>query len=761
MNVSQLLDYFNQNKQLSSNIVSIHEIPAQSERSVDLPPDLPPSLRAMLQNQSIQRLYIHQHECYRQVRNKKNVVIVTPTASGKSLSYLLPILHRKLENPDSRTILLFPTKALSRDQQVIIDAFASAAQIPLRSFTYDGDSSTTARNRIREAGDFVITNPDMLHAGILPHHTMWIKLFENLETIVVDEMHTYRGIFGSHFANVMRRLFRIAVFYGKTPQIICASATIGNPGELAEQLFEQPFQVVAENGAPTGRKYFVFYNPPVVQKDLGIRASSIKEAATIGALLVKNKVHSILFCRSRTRVEVLTNYIKEKVGALSNRVMGYRGGYLPNERRQIEKDLREGKLLAVISTNALELGIDIGSLDASISVGFPGSLSSLIQQSGRAGRKKNDALSILIATSDATDQYVVQHPEFLLERSPESGRINANNLLILIEHLKCAVFELPFKRGESFGNFKDVKELLDILTEGRLITRSKDSWHWSDDSYPANNISLRSGARENFVITDISSTSKEKVIGEVDRFSAPTMIHPHAIYLHQSEPYYVEELLWNDRIARVRKVEVDYYTDAQEKVDVSILESEVVGSATDFDLYKGELQLQRRAVMFKKIKFETHENLGWGDIHLPEIEMHTQGFWLLFRDLSFIGSSDEPQENQQSESQIGAVLIGAAHALGVVSPIHAMCDPKDIRFHAEVRSPTFGLPCIYSVDNFPGGLDLSYYVLANLSVIADAAYQHVSNCNCEDGCPACIGLSEEQNVKILAQGLLKQLSEYI
>lgn len=746
MNVPQLLDFLK--ARFAENISSIHEIPERPEVSVPPPEGLSAPLREMLRSRGIQDLYIHQAETFSLSRSGKDVVVVTPTASGKSLAYLLPVLQNKLERPDSRTLLLFPTKALSRDQQATIEAFAEAAQMPLRTFTYDGDTSTNARNRIREAGDFVITNPDMLHAGVLPHHTMWIKLFENLDYIIVDEMHTYRGVFGSHFANVMRRLLRIAAFYGSSPRIIAASATIGNPGELAERIFERPFAVVDKNGSPSGRKTFIFYNPPVVQKELGIRASAVKEAARLGGLFVQNDVHSILFCRSRVRVEILATYLREIATGRESRIMAYRGGYLPNERRAIEKDLREGKLLAVVSTNALELGIDIGSLDVSITVGFPGTISSLLQQSGRAGRKQNEALSILIATSDATDQYVVQHPEFLFDRSPESGRVHPDNLLILMEHVKCAVYELPFTAGEAFGRFDNVAGLLDYLTRHRIVTRKNDAWHWSDDTYPANNISLRSGPRENFVIVDITDTGQERIIGEIDRFAAPTMVHPHAIYLHQGEPYYVEELLWEDRIARIRKVDVDYFTDAQEKVDVSILESEVAGSCDTFDLYRGELQLTRRAVMFKKIKLETHENLGWGDIHLPELDMHTQGFWILFRE-------------DTRNSRFAAILAGSAHALGVVSPIHAMCDPRDLRFHAEVRNPVFGFPCIYSADNFPGGLDLSYFVLRNLEGIALAAAHQVSQCACEFGCPACTGITDEAGVKAEVATFLETISQRI
>lgn len=745
MNVAQILDFLTSDSRFAQNIASVHEIPERPEKSVDLPEDLAPPIRQMLAGRSIKRLYSHQAEVFRLSREGKDVVVVTPTASGKSLAYLLPVFQRKLENPESRTILLFPTKALSRDQQSAIEDFSAAAGMALRTFTYDGDTSTSARNRIRESGDFVITNPDMLHAGILPHHTMWIRLFENLEYIVVDEMHMYRGVFGSHFANVMRRLTRIAAFYGSHPRIIAASATIGNPKDLAERLFERPFSVVDDNGSPTGRKTFIFYNPPVVQKELGIRASSIKEAAQLGSLFVDNSVHSILFCRSRTRVEVLANYLKEAAKGKANRVMAYRGGYLPNERRRIEKDLREGNLLAVVSTNALELGIDIGSLDVSITVGFPGTLSSLMQQSGRAGRKKNEAISILIATSDATDQYVVHHPEFLFDRSPESGRVHPDNLLILMEHIKCAVYELPFSEGEAFGRYENIRGLLEYLSEHRVVTQKAGSWHWSDDSYPANGISLRAGPRENFVIVDITETGRERIIGEIDRFAAPTMIHPHAIYMHQGEPHYVEELLWDDRIAKIRKVDVDYYTDAQEKVGVAILESEVAESCADFDFYKGELQLTRRAVMFKKIKFKTHENLGWGEINLPELEMHTQGFWVLFRNLD------------SQDARLGAILGGAAHAFGVVAPIHAMCDPRDLRFHAEVRNPVFGFPCIYAADNFPGGLELSYFILQNIERIASAAAEHTRNCPCDNGCPACIGMSEESNVKTEVIALLDQI----
>lgn len=754
MNLNQFLDFVKSDERFGDCIASTHTVPAQEARYAPVPEQLDARLRAALYVQGIRDLYSHQSEAVEAALDGENVVTVTPTASGKSLTYMLPIFQRKLENPHARALLLFPTKALSQDQQAALNSFNDACETDFRIFTFDGDTPVAARRRITEAGDFVVTNPDMLHAGILPHHTQWIKLFENLEFIVIDELHTYRGIFGSHVANLLRRLIRICAFYGSRPRFLASSATIANPAEHAERITGQPFRLVDNNGAPRGARHILFYNPPVVNQALGIRASAIKEAASFGAYLLKNKISTILFCRSRVHVELLFTYLKERVPELKLKLRSYRGGYLPKERRRIERELRDGDVIGVVSTNALELGVDIGALDVSISVGFPGSISSLLQQFGRAGRRSQDSLSVLVATSNGTDQYLASHPDYFLESTPEQAMLNPDNLLITTDHIKCAAFELPFEDGASFGNYPATADVLEYLSEKHVLNHSGGKYHWMEDVYPANSFSLRSGPRENFAIIDITEKNREEVIGEIDLFSAPLYIHEHAIYIHQGKQHYVEELLWDDRQARVRRINVDYYTDAQEKVDLYILEDEGRMQRNGFDLYRGELMLRIKAVMFKKIKLETHENLGWGDIHTPEIEMHTQGAWVLIPE-------DHRIRQTIAERDLGGVLAGAAHVLGQVAPLFVLCDPRDIRVRAEVRTSTFQLPALYFYDQFPGGMELCFRILENLSVIAGSARQLIAECPCKSGCPSCVGTPDDEiPVKQLALELIDELIKY-
>lgn len=753
MNLPQFLDFLKQDPHFAECIVGHHTIPPQAANFTDIPTELAPSLREGLEKQGFRQLYTHQAEAVRAALRGENVVTVTPTASGKSLTYVLPIFQRKLTSPASRAILLFPTKALSQDQLAGITGFNDHSRSGYRVYTFDGDTPTSARQRIKEAGDFVVTNPDMLHAGILPHHTEWIKLFENLDFIVMDELHTYRGVFGSHLANVLRRLMRICEFYGSRPQVIAASATIANPKEHAERLTGLPFTLVDRNGAPRGAKNIIFYNPPVVNAELGIRSSSVREAALLGAYLLKNRISTIFFCRSRMRVELLFTYLRERIPELAGRLRAYRGGYLPNERRKIEKELRDGEVIGVVSTNALELGVDIGMLQVSVSLGYPGSISSLQQQFGRAGRRGDESLSVLMATSSGTDQYLAAHPEYFLEKNPERAMANPDNLLIVADHIKCSAFEIPFRDGEAFGGYVGTPEILEHLTANRVLTHSGDRFHWMSDVYPANTFSLRSGSRENFAIIDITQTGREKVIGEVDYFAAPTLIHTDAIYIHQGEQYYVEELLWDDLQARVRRMNVDYYTDAQDKVDIAVLEDEFLREHSGIPRHRGELSLRVKAVMFKKIKLETHENLGWGEIHTPEIEMHTQAAWILL---------PEGHELRRSlpERELGAVLAGTAHALGMIAPLHVLCDPRDLRFRSEVRAAAFQEPALYFYDSFPGGLELSHAVMNNLGGIALAAADLIRRCPCEHGCPSCVGLPDpEVSLKPRVAQFLKVLED--
>ncbi|MBR32592.1 MAG: ATP-dependent helicase [Spirochaetaceae bacterium] len=754
MNTEQLIDYIQNDSQFDGRIQSVRHVPGREAQFADFPPSLDPELVQGVQRLGISSLYSHQSRAIEAALDGENTVVVTPTASGKSLTYILPVLQKKRRNPLSRSLFLFPTKALSQDQMNSVQSLSDGLSAGMKIFTFDGDTPATVRTRVREAGDIVVTNPDMLHSGIMPHHTSWIKLFENLDFIVIDELHTYRGVFGSHLANVLRRLFRICAFYGSNPQVLCASATIGNPGELAEKLTGRPFTLVNESGSPSGDKYFVFYNPPLVQKELGVRASSLKEAAKLGASLLANGVRTIFFCRSRVRVELLSTYLKDRCPQYRDRIKSYRGGYLPNERRQIEKDLREGNLLAVVSTNALELGIDIGSLEASVSLGYPGSIASVLQQSGRAGRKQQTALSFFIATSDGTDQYLVQHPEYILDRNPETAQINQDNLVILADHIKCAAFELPFKVNESFGDFPATKEILDHLVDSKVLHINRDKYHWESDTYPASDVSLRSGPKENFVIIDVTDTGQEKVIGEVDHFSAPLLIHQHAIYIHQGQQYYVEDLLWDDRQARVRKINVDYYTDAHEKVEVSILDDNEEKSLENLDVRSGEVLLRRKAVLFKKIKLETHENTGWGEIHLPELEMHTQAGWILFDQCLLDDVAGQVVEGSVPSGHSGAMLAAIAHSFGIITPVYILCDRADIAFRSDVRSTVFEKPAVYFYDGFPGGMELSYVALDNLASIARGALEIIESCACEAGCPSCTGVVDTEIPVKLASSLL-------
>ncbi|MCB1326314.1 MAG: DEAD/DEAH box helicase [Leptospiraceae bacterium] len=752
MNLSQFLDFLGQDAHFASCISGSHTFPEAVAQTAPVPPALDGRIRESLAASGIRELYSHQAEAIDSALAGQDTVVVTPTASGKTLTFLLPIFQRKITNPQSRALLLYPTKALSQDQQAAINRFDERMGTGFRIYTFDGDTPAGTRQRIREAGDFVITNPDMLHSGILPHHTNWIKLFENLDFVVIDELHMYRGVFGSHVANVLRRLLRLCEFYGSRPQFLASSATIANPGEHAERLTGRTFQLVARNGAPRGRKDIIFYNPPVVNQALGVRASAIKEAAALGSYLLKNRISTIFFCRSRIHVELLFTYLRDRCPELGDRIRSYRGGYLPDERRRIERDLREGRVLGVVSTNALELGIDIGMLDVSITVGYPGSISSLLQQFGRSGRRSQNSLSILMATSDGTDQFLATHPDYFLNSNPEQAISNPDNLLIVSDHMKCAAFELPFQEGRPFGNYGATEEILEYLAGRGVLNHSGDRYHWMSDVYPANTFSLRTGARENFAIIDITEKSREVVIGEIDLFAAPVTVHQHAIYIHQGLQYYVEELLWEDRQARVRRINVDYYTDAQDKVDLAVLEDEPRGERHGFELHRGELMIRVKAVMFKKIKLETHENLGWGDIHTPEIEMHTQGAWVLV-----------PPEKEDAlgidSAALGAVLAGAAHAMSKVAPLYVLCDPGDLRARAEVRTATFQLPALYFYDSLPGGLELSYRILENLPVISGAALELVQKCPCEAGCPGCIGLPElEIEAKMMAGRLLTQLA---
>lgn len=732
MNLAQLLDWMRSAESVKRNVTSWEVIPARPARHLPFPSTVDPRLVAALRERGIRDLYCHQAQAAEAVLGGEDVVVVTPTASGKTLCYNLPVLNTILHDSSARSLYLFPTKALAQDQVAELQEIGSSLGADIKTYTYDGDTPPSARQAIRQAGHIVVTNPDMLHTGILPHHTKWVKLFENLRYVVIDEVHHYRGVFGSHLANVIRRLKRICRFYGSNPVFICCSATIANPRELAERLIDKKVRLIDDNGAPRGEKHFIFYNPPVVNKELGIRRSSALEAKGIAGNFLKNGIQTIVFARSRMRTELLLTYLREAVPGMQKRVRGYRGGYLPLQRREIERGLRSGEVLGVVSTNALELGIDIGQLDACVMVGYPGSVSSAWQQAGRAGRRSGLSAAVLVASSDPLDQYMVTHPEYFFGRSPEHGLINPDNLLILVSHLKCAAFELPFEDGEAFG-VETTAEILEFLEEEKILRHAGHKWHWMSDSFPAEEISLRSAGADNFVIIDTTEPA-HRVIGEVDRIAARTLVHDEAVYLHESQQYHVDKLNWEEKKAYVHKVDVDYYTDANLAVAIKVIDEFRAGGGPTGGRSYGEVMVTAMATIFKKIKLHTHENIGWGKIHLPEEQMHTTAYWLhLSDDLASAFSGDELQ----------SALLGISNVLVNVAPLYLMCDSRDVRAVTQVRSPFGNRPTIFLYDAYPGGIGLAEKLYDIHSLLVSAALDVIRGCSCEMGCPSCVGPANE------------------
>jgi DEAD/DEAH box helicase domain-containing protein len=729
--LEDVLNQFRTDSRWSNCVTAWKTVPARDAQFAPFPTALHPDLERALRERRFSGLYSHQAEAFELVEQGRNVAIVTPTASGKTLCYNLPVLNRMLREPNARAMYLFPTKALAQDQYAGLQDLIDATGADVKTYPYDGDTPAIERRLIRRAGNIVITNPDMLHSGILPHHTKWHELFENLQYIVIDEMHGYRGVFGSHVANVIRRLKRVCAHYGARPQFILASATIANPGHLAERIIEEPVTVIDRNGAPHGRREFIFYNPPVVNRALGIRRSLVQETTRLATELLRERVHTIVFARARVTAEVLLSYLREALPpgiGQSSAIRGYRGGYLPNQRREIERGLRSGEVLGVVSTNALELGVDIGSLDAVVMAGYPGTITSALQQSGRAGRRESVSAAILVASSAPLDQYIVNHPDYFFAASPEAGLVNPDNLLIVVEHIKCAAFELPFHQGDAFGAYPPV-DALDYLTGVGLLHAHNGAWHWMSDSYPAAGISLRTTARENVVIVDRTMPGSPNIIGEVDAFSAPMLLHSNAIYLHEGQQFHVEELDWSDKKAYIHRVNADYYTDASLAVRVEVLDQFSDGGPAASRAH-GEVLVSALVSMFKKIKMHTHENLGWGEVHLPEQQMHTTAYWL----------AAPPGVGGVSLPELPGALTGLANLIGNVAPLYLMCDPRDIGVYAQARSPFTGVPTVFIYDKVPGGVGFSERLYEIHGELLGAAYDLAGACPCADGCPSCVGV---------------------
>jgi DEAD/DEAH box helicase domain-containing protein len=725
-----------------ARLIAAHrEIEPRPPRHAPWPAGIDPRVVDALRNRGIEAPYTHQAAAYAAASAGRNVVVVTPTASGKTLCYNLPVLDAVAKNEAARALYLFPTKALAADQLVELRALADAAEIGLKTHTYDGDTPANVRSVVRAAGQVVITNPDMLHAAILPHHTKWFKLFENLQYVVIDELHTYRGLFGSHVANVIRRLRRICNHYGADPTFICASATIANPQELAEGILEAPVELIDDNGAPSGRKHVVIINPPVVNAQLGIRSSSLLTGQRIAERLIRDGVQTIAFARSRTAVEILTTYLRESIPSAPGHpstIHGYRGGYLPNERRDIERGLRDGRIRGVVATNALELGIDIGGLDAAISVGYPGTIASTWQQMGRSGRRAGTSLSIMVASSAPIDQFLATHPEYFFDRSPEHGRINPDNLHLLLDHLKASAFELPVPATERFG-LDETPMLLNVLEEDGFLRRAGDDrYYWSQENFPASSFSLRSAAQENVVIINTTG-DRPRVIGEVDLFAAPMLVHEQAIYIHAGRQFHVDRLDWDERKAYVRAVDVDYYTDADLGVTLKVLDAFEELHGTDGALRAhGEVMVAWHATLFKKIKLHTHENVGWGPITLPEQQMHTTGAWIV------PGTSVVDRFDRET---LDGALIGWSRLARSAAALLLMCDPRDIGVLAQAQAPHTLRPTLYLYDAVPGGVGLAERLHQLSDELIAACARMVGDCPCMDGCPSCVGPVAEVGVR--------------
>jgi DEAD/DEAH box helicase domain-containing protein len=796
--VTQVLDSFAARDRDGEILTAVRHYPAREAQWAEFPEWVHADLRAAYSAKGIRQLYTHQATAAEAVHAGKNVVIVTPTASGKTLCYNLPVLDAVLANDDTRALYLFPTKALAQDQLAELNDLNGRLANRVGVFTYDGDTPTDARKAIREKSHVVLTNPDMLHTGILPHHTRWTRLFENLRYIVVDELHTYRGVFGSHLCNVLRRLQRIARFYGSKPQFICCSATIANPGELASRLIEDHVEVLASNGAPAAEKTFVFYNPPVVNRALGIRRSYINEGSRVAQEFLKHDLQTMVFANSRLHTELILTYLQQanpQQPGKPETIRGYRGGYLPNERRGIERGLREGRIRGVVTTSAMELGIDVGSLDTVVMTGYPGTIAATWQRAGRAGRRSGSSCAVLVASSAPLDQFIIRHPDYFFGNTPEHAFIQPDNLEILINHLKCAAFELPIGPEEKFGEV-NVQDLCARLAEAGYLHLAGENYHWTHEAYPADTVSLRSVTSDNFVIIDI--TGAPLVIGEVDFPSALTTVHEKAIYLHGGQQYHVEHLDFKERKAYVKQVNVDYYTDAIRYTQVRVLEiaetahgnepqegrassatTKSGGEHSQEWLFHsrshGDVLVRSQVVGFKKIKFFTNENIGAGQLELPENEMHTTSYWITLERALL-----ESLPYTISERQSG--MFGLLYALASVATLLLMCDGRDLGTAIGERPPAPGMesdeftparmeeatggrakeffePNLYLFDAYPGGIGFSEPLFRAHELLVRKTRELIQACPCEAGCPSCVGPAGDlaPKVKEAALAILDRL----
>ncbi|MBI1380854.1 MAG: DEAD/DEAH box helicase [Planctomycetaceae bacterium] len=747
--------------ELGPKVISWREEPPRDARFAPFPDALDPRLAQILKEKGREQLFLHQAQAVELALGGRDVLVATPTASGKTLAYTLPVMQSLLESGGrARAIWMFPTKALSQDQSTGLNALLErlvelAPELGgLHSFTYDGDTPPSVRRTLRERGHVVLTNPWMLHSGILPNHAKWADLFRELRYIVIDEVHTMSGVFGSSVANVLRRLLRIAHYYGADPKFLLSSATLREPAAHGRALIGRGVEVVEDDGSAAGKRIFGVYEPPLLDAIAGLRASALEEARHLADVLCGPAHQTIFFCNRRTSVEVLTRYLKEgasRYGLKPEEVRGYRGGYLPLLRREVEAGLRDGSVKVVVTTNALELGIDIGRLDVAVLVGYPGTQASFWQRAGRVGRRGDTSLVVMIARSDPIDQYLAHHPEHLFEGARERLGLDADNLVLLSEQLKCAAFELPFHakdfaedgtapKGEAFGSAPHVPEILDYLShEAGLLHERDGTWYWMADTYPAQNVSLAGGEPDNVLVLDKATG---KALGEVDREASITTVHDGAIYQVEGVTWKIEWFDYKNRRAYARSVESDYFTEAQADTEVRVLRLEEravrprLAEPEDFSIWRGEVHVNTVATQYKKIRFYTRENVGSEDIHLPPEELDTESFLLSL-------SNETAADLGLFEAEGGAAFGAFASLLRRVAPLFVRCQPADLGLSSRIRAPHFDRPTLYLYDRVQGGVGLSTLLFGAARELFGAAMEVVEGCACLRGCPACVGPLEE------------------
>lgn len=744
MDFVQFLDRCRADRYYAGQIVYEDLQPARPALHRELDPPLTDPLPAILAAEGIEQLYSHQVRAIEAARRGEHVVLCTGTASGKTLGYNLPVLEHLLAQPRARALYLFPTKALAQDQLRGLEPFRDGG-IEFVSGTYDGDTPSSMRTRLRERAQILLSNPDMLHAGILPNHMRWSEFFANLRYVVVDELHTYRGVFGSNVANVLLRLRRIAEHYGSTPQFIGCSATIANPEEHASNLFSAPVTLVDEDGSPRGPRRFVLWNPPLIPDDmLGRRRSNTVEAEALMTELIRGQVQTITFCRARVIAELLGRHVRERLArrhaGLAERVRSYRGGYLAEERREIERQLFEGELLGVTTTNALELGIDIGGLDACLILGYPGSVSSTLQQAGRAGRGHEEALILLVAADSPIDQYLMSHPEYLFGQSPEHAIIDRKNMHILLGHLRCAVAELPIRDDEceTLGDYAPA--VLDLLAENGQVRHQPGIWFWTGSGYPSREIGLRSSSED---VYNICLLPDGQVIGTVDGISAFSLVHTGAIYLQHGETYHVERLDLNEKNAYVKEIETDYYTNVVDETKIRLDQVDEEETWHEGQVGFGDATVTIFTLMYRKVKFHGHDVLGYGGLDLPPQPLETAASWLT-----------PPMAALHRVRDFGRMpaegLLGMANALVAIVPLYVLCDGQDIG--CVVDSTNFGTPSLFIYDRYPGGLGFALKAYDLRQEILEACVYLIHNCPCESGCPSCVGWGPRSYVHYDAEG---------